>query len=128
MERPRQETLRVMSMSSSQIASYARAGELSAEVRKAFARMAELKNAIARHGRDVKTLENEQKTIVVDQKRIRGNIARIARGSDLYNRYIQKLNKQEDRLESLVEAIDEARARRKKAEDAFANYVSELKV
>ena len=128
MERPRQETLRVMSMSSSQIASYAQAGELSAEVRKAFARMAELKNAIARHGRDEKTLEDEKKTIVDDQGRIRGNIARIARGSDLYNRYIQKLNKQEDRLESLVEAIDEARARRKKAEDAFANYVSELKV
>ncbi len=47
---------------------------------------------------------------------------------DLYNRYIQKLNKQEDRLESLVEAIDGARARRKKAEDAFADYVSKLRV
>ncbi|MFQ5619973.1 MAG: DUF4139 domain-containing protein [Rhodospirillales bacterium] len=127
MERPRQETLRVMSMSSSQIASFARANALSAEVRKAFARMAELKSAMARHGRDEKTLEDEQKTIVNDQKRIRGNIARIARGSDLYNRYIQKLNKQEDRLESLVEAIGGARARRKKAEDAFADYVSKLK-
>ncbi len=127
MERPRLETLRVMSMSSSQIASFARANELSAKVRKAFARMAELKNAIARHGRDVVALEDEQKAIVGDQVRIRGNISRIARGSDLYNRYIKKLDRQEDRLESLVEAVEEARARRKKAEDAFADYVSKLK-
>ncbi len=73
-------------------------------------------------------LEDEQKAIVGDQVRIRGNISRIARGSDLYNRYIQKLDRQEDRLESLVEAVDGARARWKKAEDAFADYVSKLKV
>ncbi len=127
MERPRLETVKVMSMSSYQIASFARANELSAEVRKAFTRMAELKNAIARHGRDVVALEGEQKAIVDDQDRIRDNISRIARGSDLYNRYIKKLDRQEDRLESLVEAVDEARARRKKAEDAFADYVSKLK-
>ncbi len=57
-----------------------------------------------------------------------GIVRGAGQGSDLYNRYIQKLNKQEDRLESLVEAIDGARARRKKAEDAFADYVSKLKV
>ncbi len=70
----------------------------------------------------MEALEKERQAIVDDHGRICGNISRITRGSDLYNRYIQRLNRQEDRLESLVEAIDEARARRKKAEDAFADY------
>jgi len=115
-------------MSSSQIASFASAGRLPAGVRKAFARMADLKKAIQRHRADVTALKDKRRAIFDDQKRIRGNIARVKRGSDLYNRYVQKLSRQEDRLETLIEAVDKARDGQKKAEDAFAEYVSKLNV
>jgi hypothetical protein len=128
MERPRQETVQVLSISAKQIAAYAKAPALSEDVRNAFARMADLRRTVAAHRGEVKKLEGEHKTIVDDQARIRQNLKQVNRGSDLHNRYLKKLNIQEDRLESLFGALQDAKARVKAAEDALAGYVAKLKV
>ena len=128
MERPRQETLAIASLSSPQIAAFARTTDLSATVRRAFARMAELRNALEGRRAEVRKLDEERKQIFTDQSRIRGNLNRIPRGSDLHRRYLQKLNRQEDGLEALHIALAEARARQKAAENALAKFVGNLKI
>ncbi len=128
MERPKHETLSIASLSSSQIGVFAQAAEHSLALRQAFRRMAELRNEIERHRIELKKLEEELKRIFNDQSRIRGNLNRVPRGSDLHTRYLKKLNLQEDRLETLHDAITEARSREEKAEEAFANYVATLEI
>ena len=128
MERPRQETLAIASLSSPQIAAFARTTDLSPAVREAFARMAELRNELESRRAEVHKLDEARRQIFTDQSRIRGNLSRIPRGSVLHRRYLKKLNGQEDRLETLHNAIAEARARQKAAEDELAKYVGNLKI
>ena len=128
MERPRLETVRVSSLTLDNITAYARAASLSKKVRDAFALLARLRTEVEKHRGKAKALETERKAIFEDQRRVRDNLNRIPRGSDLFNRYVAKLDKQETRLEGLMERLDEILNLQRKAEGALAQYVAGLDI
>jgi hypothetical protein len=101
MERPVEESISLVSAASEIIAAFARNTELDKPTRDAFARIVTLQNDVARHQQRLTQLDNERKTIVSDQERLRGNLGSVPRDSDLYKRYLAKLEEQENALEKL---------------------------
>ena len=107
---------------------FAATNTLDRGVRAAFKRMAELMAVIVRHKGDVKKLTQEQKDIFTDQRRIRDNMRRVGNRSQLFQRYLKKLDAQESTLNGLTGRLEAARDAQRKAEKALADYVANLEI
>ena len=104
-----------------------RDGRVSRAVVEAVRQAGELQARVHEVERRIAQLEQERDVIGKDQQRIRENMARIDRTSELYGRYMGKLNDQETRLEQIGLALDAARAEldeRRAALDAFIGGLS----
>ena len=128
LERPALERVQIASLGLDRVLAYASDGELSASVRNAFAEIAKLKRELAHHDRRVDELEQSRERLVSDQARIRDNLARVPRDSDLYRRYVEKLDAQETEFERLRGALSQARAAREQGAQRLAAYIAELEV
>ncbi len=100
-----------------QLVQYAANGELDPALRAAFGELARLSRAVDDAERRLERLGEARGQIHQEQERIRGNLSRVPRDTDLHKRYLAKLDAQEDRLEALArereraeEALDAARA------------------
>ncbi|MFI4898037.1 MAG: hypothetical protein ACIARR_09445, partial [Phycisphaerales bacterium JB059] len=107
---------------------FQRDGRVSEGVVEAVRRAGELQGRIAQSERRVRELERESGSIFEDQKRIRENMGRIDRTSELYGRYLSKLNDQETRLEQLNGELDEARSELEARREALRAYLDGLTV
>ncbi len=126
--RPQRESLSLSSLRAHRAGAFASSQTLSPKLRAAFKRMGEMIAAIGRHKGDVKKITQGQKQIFDDQRRIRDNMRRVNNRSQLYQRYMKKLDVQENTLESLESKLDSARDARRKAEQALADYVATLRI
>ena len=127
-ERPRSETIRLLTLDIRRLGLYARAQQLDPKLRNAFAEMVALKRVIDTAEKRLVDLREERTEIVADQDRIRDNLARVPRESDIYRRYLAKLNDQEDELERLAPEIDAAEADVDAAERGLRDYIDGLKI
>ena len=127
-ERPVTQSFGITSLTLAQIVRYAGTGELDAKVRKAFERLAELKREVVRHEQRMAELERARATIYQEQSRIRDNLGRIPSDSDLHRRYLRKLDAQEDKLETILEAFDQAQSRQIEASRKLDDYIKTLKI
>ncbi|MFM8579826.1 MAG: hypothetical protein ACKOCN_13645, partial [Planctomycetaceae bacterium] len=84
---------------------YARSGSTSPRVAEALAEVMRRRQALANLEREKATREREIAQITEEQNRIRGNMDRLDRASDLYVRYVRKFDEQETRIESLREEM-----------------------
>jgi hypothetical protein len=126
-ERPVTQSFGITSLTLAQIVRYAGTGELDAKIREAFERLAELKREVVRHELRMAELERARQIIYQEQSRIRDNLGRIPSGSDLHRRYLRKLDAQEDKLETILEAFDQAQRRRIEANRKLDDYIKTLK-
>lgn len=124
--KPVLEKMKISTLSLRRIAVFAREAKLSRAVRQAFARMATMMREIESHKQRLAKLETEHKAIVRDQSRIRENMRRVPNRSNIYKRYLKKLNTQENRLEILNEDMDQAHQRLRAAKDSLATFVAKL--
>ena len=119
----------LLHLSMDDLALYARTGSgLDEPVRRAFARMAELRAEIDRRERRLDELEGRREEIVGEQERIRANLARVPAEGDLHRRYLNRLNAQEDELERLAAETDAAREELDRAREALRAYVAGLEL
>ncbi len=107
---------------------YQRDGRVSKAVIDAVRKAGELQDRIRQSEQRIGELEQERRVIGTDQTRIRENMGRIDRTSELYGRYMSKLNDQETRLEQIEGEIGEARAELERRRTALNDYVSGLEV
>lgn len=108
--------------------SYSASGAASKAVVDAITKAAQMQGEInATKGR-IESLNTESREITQDQSRVRENMGRIDRNSDLYARYMKKLGEQESRVEKITEEQDAARATLKTQEAAMNAYLSTLNV
>ena len=91
------------------IAMYLSAKQISPEVRKALEELAGRNATIAELGARIAAAEQQITAIGEEQARIRENMSRLERNSDLYLRYVKKFGAQEDEVEKLRGAIDSLR-------------------
>ena len=87
-----------------------------------------VKRAVERADRRIAEFDRERKEIFDEQKRIRNNLGRVSRDTDLYRRYLKKLDQQEDRLESLGAALEAAHDQRLEAQAALDDYIAKLEI
>ena len=71
-------------------------------------------------------VEREIATITREQERIRENLAVVESGTTLYQRYIDTLTEQEDRLAQLQRELSAAAAEEREANDALGSYIDGL--
>ncbi|MEE8187752.1 MAG: DUF4139 domain-containing protein [Kiloniellales bacterium] len=128
LQRSRLQTIQLINLSAAQIVAYAKNDELDPKLRKAIAKMGDLRHAIDLAKRRLNKLASSRKRIFEEQNRIRNNLSRIASNSDLYRRYIKKLNAQEDELERLHGTTAAAQEAMNKAQDALTGYIAGLEM
>jgi chromosome segregation ATPase len=100
--------------------------ELPAALRAVFARIAELRAAIADRQRALSALESELAALRAEQERVRENLKVVPAGSSLQARYLKVLSEQEDRIAAVTGKLRGAREAVASAERALAEYVRGL--
>lgn len=110
------------------IAIYIRSKEVSPAVKEALQEVVKRKQEIARLALERQNREQEIAAIGQEQSRIRDNMGRIDRNSDLYTRYVQKFDEQETRIEDLREEIAESLEQEQQAQMALDAYLISLEI
>ena len=128
LQRSRLQTIQLINLTAPQIVAYAKNDELDPKLRKAIAKLGDQRHAIDQAKRRLDELVNSRKRIFEEQTRIRNNLSRIPPNSDLYRRYIKKLNAQEDALERLDHDTAAAQAEVDAAQDALTDYIAGLEM
>ena len=125
-ERPIEESIVLSSAPVDRIAAFARNTELDKATRDAFARIVTLQNDVARHQQRLSQIQNERGAIVADQERLRGNLSSVPRDSDLYKRYLAKLEEQENALERLEKEQAGVEQALLAARQALSEFIAKL--
>ena len=111
------------------IVGYLKTGKVSAPVREVLQRVITMQNVLldTQHKKDL--FQQEIQSISTEQQRIRSNMEAIEHASDLYKRYMTKLDNQETRIEKLrtqiTELQDRAESQRKELEAYVAGITLE---
>ncbi|KYF61199.1 hypothetical protein BE11_02490 [Sorangium cellulosum] len=126
LEQPISHTVALTSLSSEQIQVYLSSREIPEAVRAVFARLAELRAAVADRQRALSALESEIARLRDEQERVRQNLKVVPAGSALQERYLRALSEQEDRIAAVSAKLSGAREAVASAERALAEYVRGL--
>ncbi|MCL4219800.1 MAG: hypothetical protein KJZ65_00385 [Phycisphaerales bacterium] len=107
---------------------YARDGKASDQVVAAVREAARLQQRVFDIDQQIARIEKERSEIMADQGRVRENMTRIDRNTDLYSRYLQKLGEQETRLEEMVGQLENLRNQRQQRQAELDEYLRNLNV
>lgn len=127
-QRPRQTVVQLASLSRETLLGYARTSGLPESARQALERLAGLQAEVDRLDRQIKETGAERDNIAKDQGRLRDNLKSVPAGGDLAKRYLDNLKSQEDRLDKLRVAEDDARQKLAQARAALADAIARLEI
>jgi hypothetical protein len=122
---PIQQQFEMTSLDGQQLRYYASSQTLSPEIRAVFARLAQFKAEWNDAETQQQNLESQKNGIVEEQERLRRLLGSVPSGTDLYKRYVNALNTEEDKLQDLRKKIDNALEVVDKARIAMLNYARE---
>ena len=128
LQRERVQSIQLVQLTTPQIVAYTKTGNLDSDLRKAIAKLGDLRHTIDGHQRRLDLLNQGRARIFEEQKRIRDNLGRIPSNSDLYRRYLKKLGQQEDALEQLDRDTLAAQTQFDAAQDALTDYIAGLEI
>jgi hypothetical protein len=125
---PVQESIQLMDSGIDLMAYYIRAKEVSPKVREALQHVVGLRTKLD-DTRALRTrLEQRVSEITAEHGRIRENMQRLPQNSDLYTRYVKKLDQQETDLEKLRKEIEAAKNNEDEQRRELQTYVASLDV
>jgi len=127
-ERQYAQTIALSNLRADTIEFYIRAPVVSAEVRAALVKIAEMQNAISETNSNARRVEAEINQITKDQQRIRDNMGRLDRTSQLYQRYVATLTEQEEKLATLQESLSTLRDSETKQRQELDTYLLGLDI
>ncbi len=128
LEQPVVERISLIDLPYRRLIAFAESRDLDAPLRDAFARLAQLRAAVDRQRTEIDRLEASRQEIYLDQERLRDNLQSVPRDSDLHQRYLGKMTQQEDALDGLGVAVDEAMDALATAERALNAAISDLDI
>ena len=108
------------------IAYYLKAPQVSPKVKEALAKVVSLRDALSNTNEEKNRREQRTKEISQEQGRIRDNMNRLSQSSDLYARYVKKLDQQETELEGLRKEIEGLKDKAARQERALNDYLLNL--
>ncbi|MBU6434286.1 MAG: hypothetical protein KJS98_13320, partial [Nitrospirae bacterium] len=125
---PVQETVLLMDSGIDLMAYYVRAKEVSPKVREALQRVVALRTKLDDARAQRTRLEQRVGEITAEHGRIRENMQRLQQNSDLYGRYVKKLDQQETELEKIRKEIEASKNTEDEQRRELQNYVMNLDV
>ena len=125
---PIQESILLMESGIDQIAYYQQAKEISPKVKEALQRVVQLRSKLDETHAQRTRLEQRIGEITTEHSRIRENMQRLQQNSDLYNRYVKKLDLQETELEKLRKDIEALKVTEEDQRRELQHYVMNLDV
>ncbi len=129
LERVGQQSMRIMDFSYQQLKAYTSATHrLAPHTRERFEKMAEIRLAVDKIDAEIRQLDEDRESIFNDQQRIRENLRAVPNNTDISQRYLTSLNKQEDRLEEIVIYRAELDERRSKQLKKLKDLIADIKV
>ncbi len=127
-EQPIVERIALVDMSHRRLLAFADSRDLDAPLRQAFTRLAELRAVVDRRRAEIERLQVSRDEIYQDQDRLRENLGSVPRDSDLQRRYLDKMTQQEDALDQLDVADNQAQDDFAAAERALFDAIRELEI
>lgn len=125
---PLQESILLMDSAIDQIVHYQHAKEVSPKVKEALQRVVHLRSKLDDARAQRTRLDQRTAEITGEHTRIRENMQRLQQNSDLYNRYVKKLDQQETELERLRKDIEGIRNSEEEHRRELQNYLITLDV
>jgi chromosome segregation ATPase len=122
------QSLSVADLAIDELLSYTRNGKASKAVVEAVSTAATMKGRILDLSERIERLNSEAAEITNEQNRIRSNMNSIDRRSDLYERYMTKLNEQETRLEDIRELRQNVQLQLDAATNELRMFLNDLNV
>ena len=119
-------SVQMSSISDSQITYYLAEQAIDDETAAILTRIRELRSALSERRTARMMIENEINQIYANQSRIRQNLEAIEPDTELYDRYLETLADQEDRLEQLQRQLAVAQAAESAAQAALNDYIAGL--
>jgi len=127
-ERQIERSVLLTNMNDNQITFFLSARNVDRRVKQALEGVAERKNALSQTVNQRQGEERRINTIHREQSRIRDNMARLERDSDLYKRYVSLLDEQEDQLEESLERIEDLRIKEQQQREELDRYILSLDI
>ena len=123
---PVQESLVLMNSGIDQILYYQQAKEVSHKVKEALQHVVQLRSKLDDSRAQRTRLDQRTAEITAEHGRIRENMQRLQQNSELYNRYVKKLDQQETELEKLRKDIENIKNTEEEHRRDLQNYVMNL--
>ncbi len=109
-----------------QIELYLRQKVISAKMKDALKRLADMQGRLVDVRRQKEAFEKKRGDIVQDQERIRQNMRTVDRNSESYSRWERKLSQQEDQLDGILEEIEKLIADERAKQAEMEEYIAGL--
>ncbi|PWR22734.1 DUF4139 domain-containing protein [Zavarzinia aquatilis] len=118
--------LAIANLNDAQIAYYGASGAIDAKTKAAFAKLAELRRAISSRDAVIEGANDKLARLGEEQARLRENLASVPKDTDLYRRYLKKLDEQETAIEKLQASLAEAQDARETAVAKLDEFIAGL--
>jgi hypothetical protein len=120
------ETLQLANEGLDLIAFYIKAKQVSPQVKEALEKVVSMRERLDRTAAERTRREQRVSEISQEQVRLRENMNRLSQASDLYRRYVTKLDQQETELESLRKQIEAAKDRESEQRRELDDFLMNL--
>jgi hypothetical protein len=122
------ESLQLTDSAPDLISFYLKSKAVSPKVKQALEKVVTLRDRINTTSGERTRREQRVKEISQEQARIRENMTRLSQSSELYSRYVKKLDQQETELENLRKEIESLQATEVKQQQELNEYLLNLDV
>ncbi|MGB0911138.1 MAG: hypothetical protein ACPGYT_12315 [Nitrospirales bacterium] len=126
--KPLELTISLITSGNETIGLYLKAQQISTDVKTALEKVVVLRQQLSQTQDARKKRQSRITEITKDQKRIRDNMNRLSKQSQLYTRYVKKLHTQETELERIQQELNNLRKKETKKKQALEEYVMGLEI
>lgn len=128
LQRPHLRSYKLVSMSRTDALVYAGTEGFDPPMRKTFSTLAAMKRDIDDKEKKLSRLKAERKRWADDQARIRANLSKVPRKSDIHRNYLKRLGGHEKKIESAMGKILGARTALDSAKTTLSKFIHSLKL
>jgi hypothetical protein len=127
-EQPRQQVVQLTDVGMDAMIAYVQAPRVSEAVKTALQKVVALRRQLDQTVSRLQRLEQQGEVIAQEQGRIRQNMERLSSNTELYGRYVRKLDEQESEIEALQREIETLRDAKERQQQALQDFLMTLEI
>ena len=127
-EKPLQQSVTLTDAGPDVLTYYMRATQVSDKVKQALQRVSTLRDKLDQTVQQRRRFEQQIQEITQEQARMRENMGRLAQNSELYNRYVRKLDQQETDIDKVRKDIETLKGTEEQQRKELNDYLMGLDI